>query len=64
MSEPGWREFVAADDIDDWVVLHGGPTAVFRVASLGAAARLAAEVAEVPGLSLAPCSASRPTLSP
>ena len=50
MSEPGWREFVAADDIDDWVVLHGGPTAVFRVASLVEAARLAAAVAEVPGL--------------
>ena len=50
MSEPGWREFVAADDVDDWVVLHGGPTAVFRVASLVEAARLAAAVAEVPGL--------------
>lgn len=50
MSEPGWREFVAADDIDDWVVLHGGPTAVFRVASLVDSARLAAAVAEVPGL--------------
>ncbi len=50
MSELGWREFVAADDIDDWVVLHGGPTAVFRMASLVDAARLAAAVAEVPGL--------------
>jgi 4a-hydroxytetrahydrobiopterin dehydratase len=50
MSEQGWREFVAADDIDDWVVLHGGPTAVFRVGSLVEAAQLAAAVAEVPGL--------------
>lgn len=50
MSEPGWREFVSADDIDDWVVLHEGPTAVFRVASLVEAARLATAVAEVPGL--------------
>lgn len=50
MSEPGWREFIAADDIDDWVILHGGPTAVFRLASLVEAARLAAAVAEVPGL--------------
>jgi 4a-hydroxytetrahydrobiopterin dehydratase len=50
MSEQGWREFLSADDIDDWVILHGGPTAVFRVGSLPDAARLAAAVAEVPGL--------------
>lgn len=50
MSEQGWRDFVSADGIDDWVVLHGGPTAVFRVGSLVEAARLAAAVAEVPGL--------------
>jgi 4a-hydroxytetrahydrobiopterin dehydratase len=50
MSEQGWREFVSADGLDDWVVLHGGPTAVFRVASLGEAAQLAAAIAEVPGL--------------
>ena len=50
MSEPEWRKFVAADDIDDWVVLHGEPTAVFRVASLVDSAQLAAAVAEVPGL--------------
>ena len=50
MSEQGWREFLSADDVDDWVVLHGGPTAVFRVASLREAAQLAAAVAEVQGL--------------
>ena len=50
MSEQGWREFLAADDVDDWVILHGGPTAVFRVVSLSEAARLAAAVADVPGL--------------
>jgi 4a-hydroxytetrahydrobiopterin dehydratase len=50
MSEQGWREFLSADDVDDWVILHGGPTAVFRVDSLQEAARLAAAVAEVPGL--------------
>lgn len=50
MSEQGWREFVAADDIEDWVVLHGGPTAVFRAASVAEAAQLAAAVAETPGL--------------
>ena len=34
MSEQGWQKFLAADGIEDWVVLHGGATAVFRVASL------------------------------
>src|SRR5690348_18343709 len=50
MSEDGWREFLRADGLEDWVVLHGGATAVFRVDSLGAAATLAREVAEVHGL--------------
>jgi len=50
MSEQGWRDFLSADGLDDWVVLHGGPTAVFRVATLQEAARLAAAVAELPGL--------------
>jgi 4a-hydroxytetrahydrobiopterin dehydratase len=50
MSEQGWREFLSADGVDDWVILHGGPTAVFMVASLQEAARLAATVADLPGL--------------
>ena len=50
MSEQGWREFLAAEGVDDWVVLHGGATAVFRVPSLGEAAQLAGAVAQVPGL--------------
>ncbi len=50
MSEEGWREFLSADGLEDWVVLHGGPTAVFRVGSLEEAARLAEAVAAVPGL--------------
>jgi 4a-hydroxytetrahydrobiopterin dehydratase len=50
MSEQGWREFLSADGVDDWVVLHGGPTAVFQVGSLREAASLAAAVAEVLGL--------------
>jgi 4a-hydroxytetrahydrobiopterin dehydratase len=50
MSEQGWQEFLAAEGVEDWVVLHGGATAVFRVASLGEAARLAGAVAQVPGL--------------
>ena len=47
MSEQGWREFLAAEGVDDWVVLHGGATAVFRVPSLGEAAQLAEAVAQV-----------------
>ncbi len=50
MSEQGWRDFLSADGVDDWVILHGGPTAVFRVGSLQEAANLAVAVAEVPGL--------------
>jgi len=50
MSEQGWREFLSADGVDDWVILHGGPTAVFRLGSLQEAARLAGAVAGVPGL--------------
>jgi 4a-hydroxytetrahydrobiopterin dehydratase len=50
MSEQGWRDFLHADGVEDWVVLHGGPTAVFRVGSLVEAAQLAEAVATVPGL--------------
>jgi 4a-hydroxytetrahydrobiopterin dehydratase len=50
MSEQGWRSFLAAEDVDDWVVLHGGATAVFRVGSLGEAVRLAEAIANTPGL--------------
>ena len=50
MSEQGWRDFLAAEGLDDWVVLHGGATAVFRVGSVGEAASLAEAVASVPGL--------------
>ena len=50
MSEQGWRAFLSADGIDDWVIVHGGPTAVFKVGSLTEAAQLAAAIAEVPGL--------------
>ena len=49
MSEQGWREFLAADGVDDWVVLHGGATTAFKVGSIGEAARLAAAVAEIDG---------------
>ncbi|HET9448509.1 MAG TPA: VOC family protein [Steroidobacteraceae bacterium] len=50
MSEQGWRDFLAADGVNDWVVLHGGATAVFRVSSMSEAARLAAGIAEAPGI--------------
>jgi len=50
MSEQGWREFLAADGVDDWVVLHGGATAAFGVVSLTEATRLAEAVARIPEL--------------
>jgi 4a-hydroxytetrahydrobiopterin dehydratase len=49
MNEDGRHDFLAAEGVDDWVVLHGGATTVFRVGSLGDAARLAEAVAEAPG---------------
>jgi 4a-hydroxytetrahydrobiopterin dehydratase len=50
VSEQGWRQFLAADDLHDWVVLHGGPVAVYDASSLRAATRLASALAELPGL--------------
>lgn len=50
VSEQGWREFLAADGTDAWAVLHGGPTAVFRLGSMVEAARLAVAIAAVPGV--------------
>lgn len=50
MSEEGWKKFLGAEGVDDWVVLHGGATAVFKVGSLVEAARLAEAVADVEGV--------------
>ncbi len=50
MTEAGWRAFLAAEGTNGWTVLHGGPTAVFRVASLRDAARLAEAIAGVAGI--------------
>lgn len=50
MSEQGWLGFLSADGLDDWVVLHGGATGVFRVGSLSDAARLAEAIAAAPGI--------------
>jgi 4a-hydroxytetrahydrobiopterin dehydratase len=50
VSEQGWKDFLHAEGVDDWVVLHGGATAVFPVGSLGEAARLAGAIARAPGV--------------
>jgi 4a-hydroxytetrahydrobiopterin dehydratase len=50
MSEQGREDFLAADGLEDWVVLHGGPTAVFKVQSLTEATGLAQSIAQLPGL--------------
>jgi 4a-hydroxytetrahydrobiopterin dehydratase len=50
MSEQAWLGFLDAEGLDDWVVLHGGATAVYRVRSLPEAARLAEALADIPGL--------------
>ena len=50
MSDQHWKEFLAADGLGDWVVLHGGPSAVFVAANFAQAAALASAVAQVPGL--------------
>jgi len=50
MSEQGWQEFLAAEGVEDWVVVHGGATAVFRVGSLSDGARLAEAIAQLPGI--------------
>ena len=50
MSDQGWRAFLVAEDLDDWVVLHGGPTAVFNTASLNEAAALAVAISNISGI--------------
>jgi 4a-hydroxytetrahydrobiopterin dehydratase len=50
MKEQGWREFLFAEDIEDWVVLHGGATAVFMTRSLSDAAELGRDIAQLPEL--------------
>jgi 4a-hydroxytetrahydrobiopterin dehydratase len=49
VSEQGWRGFLAADGVDDWVVLHGGATGVFRVGSTRESAALIGAILEAPG---------------
>ena len=50
MSEQAWIDFLRAEGVKDWVVLHGGATAVYRVRSLGESTELALAIAQVPGL--------------
>lgn len=50
LSEQGRLDFLAAEGLGDWVVLHGGPTAVYRTASLAEAALIANAIAQIPGL--------------
>jgi 4a-hydroxytetrahydrobiopterin dehydratase len=50
LSEKGWRAFLAAEGLEDWAVLHGGPTAVFRTETIIDAAKLAQAIAQLPGL--------------
>ena len=49
VSEKGWRDFLAGRGAD-WVVLHGGAAAVYRVGSLREAVELAGAIARIPGL--------------
>ena len=50
MSEQYWKEFLQADGLENWVVLHGGPSAVFLTDSLADAAELAHNISQLPGL--------------
>jgi 4a-hydroxytetrahydrobiopterin dehydratase len=50
VSEQGWREFIGQEDLEDWVVLHGGAVTVFRTESMAEAARLAGALSGVPGV--------------
>lgn len=48
MSEQGWKAFLAADDLTDWVVLHGGPTAVFKTKTFAEAANFFQALVQLP----------------
>lgn len=50
LSEEYWKEFLQADGLEEWVVLHGGPSAVFLTQSLQEAAELALSVSKLSGL--------------
>ncbi len=52
MSEQGWKAFLAADDLTDWVVLHGGPTAVFKTKTFAEAANFFQALAQLPEINV------------
>jgi len=47
MSEQGWRDFLNAEGLKDWVVLHGGPTAVFKTNSFAHASKLFESISQL-----------------
>jgi 4a-hydroxytetrahydrobiopterin dehydratase len=63
VSDQGWKAFLATEDLTDWVVLHGGPTAVFQTKTLAAAAELAQAITQLPGLDGTPAHMSIVTKS-
>ncbi len=63
MSDQGWKGFLAAEGLDDWVVLHGGPTAVFQTKTLTDAAALAQSISLLSGLDGTPAHMSIVTKS-
>ena len=63
MSDQGWKAFLEAGGIEDWVVLHGGPTTVFQTKTLADAAALAQAIAQLPGLDGTPAHMSIVTKS-
>ena len=50
MSRQGWRDFLAADGVEEWVVLHGGAAAAYEVGSFAEAGALASEITQLPGV--------------
>ena len=54
MSDQGWKAFLEAEGLEDWVVLHGGPTSVFKTKTLADASALAQAIAQLPGLDCTP----------
>jgi 4a-hydroxytetrahydrobiopterin dehydratase len=50
MSRQGWSDFLAADGVEEWVVLHGGAAAAYDVGSLAQASALASAITAVPGV--------------
>lgn len=49
MSKQSWLAFLAAEGLEDWVVLHGGATAAFRVSAAEAGGRLIQAIAGIDG---------------